>query len=1322
MERLIAQANLMKRVLPDHTILKKIGKGGFGEVFLTEHKVSQERMALKLMHFSPSESEETIQKRRARFKREMKLTAELSHTNIVKLISSGECPQSNLLYSLFEYIPGETLADIIKREGALPLKRAVSLMRQTLEAIVEAHSKGVIHRDLKPENILVTTKDGHEKVKIFDFGISTFNPAQREDITKLTITREFLGTPLYSAPEQLRGEAVTAKSDIYSWGLLFLETLTGKHPYNGISVAEIVQKQLSTTLVPIPLTLSNHPLGTFFSWILNKETQRRAGDAKLILSRMDKLEYDSLCDMSGFLINSKDITSPISQPPFRRETQKSTKMSERRQITALSVMLKIASSNNSMKEDILDEIYHNLLEICCEVIEDAGGYIEGQIYDKINALFGYPEIHGRDVRRAARVGLEIYNSLKLRSSNLLSEQQIELNFSIGLHTGMVTIRESKRGKRVVGVTPSIAGQLCSRAPDKSFLISDDSYKQLHSILRCEEYCLESGEKVHSVIGEKSMEMQNRKTLSLTGREIELGLLQSHYDMQKSPILITGEAGIGKSRLTSELINYSQDRENPFQEYRCLPEGQNSALFPIFSQIKREMDTTESDIPSIHINELENYIRKLELNTSEIMPYLCLWLGYSSETYTPPVESPIMQKENIVKTILNILQAESKVNNTLHVFEDLHWADPTTIEVITKFAEEAKRSNIFFLLTGRPDFISPWKKSLITQLNLERMTDDQIKEIILNTTGTVSLPGELINKMVERSDGVPLFAEELARMFLEYGYRETTSSFDSETFLVPDSLKDLLSSRLNRLGIAKESAQLAATLGRNFDYKLLSKVSTIDESVLLADLDQLVSAGIINIQYRIDDNPHYYFRHSLVRDAAYNSMTSSTRNEIHKTVARILHEDAANDENKLWNTAYHYSQAECYNKAISIGMEAIKLTSHSAHYLEAINQGNELLQWFMHLDERVENIEKLLEVTQILISCYSSYYSFSYIKIEECFKKTDDLLEKLPKNSRQLFPALWSRVFYYYTKAAYSTSEKYWEEAFTVANNKPAYMAALHCYKSNFERLQGNFESSLSHAEKALHFYECAEDFDYSLYFGHDIKILTLFTRSLSMSLLGKIYSAQESINETISFSKELGSINSIGQAMVYRLLLLVQQNDREGIIQSTLELRPYLQSHAQGFLMPLLELLYGWATDDLEKTLQNFTIISSHGFAQPASFFNFIVAHVEYKNGEYEAALERITPFTKDLTEQWELFYLPELLNLKGKIECKKNTQKALVTLSLALSISEDMKAQLFRLRILQTQLHLGIDSEQISNQIKELIVEAPELIESREYQSYLNN
>lgn len=1318
MERLLAQSNFMKRVLPQHTIIKKIGKGGFGEVFLTEHKMTQELTALKLMYFSPTEGEESTQKRRARFKREMKLTTELQHPNIVTLLDHGECEQSNLLYSLFEYIPGKTLADIIKKEGALTMKRAFSLMQQTLEAIVAAHSKGVIHRDLKPENILITEQNGKEEVKIFDFGISTFNPAQRSDITRLTITREFLGTPLYSAPEQLRGEPVTVKSDLYAWGLLFLECLTGKHPYSGNSIAEIVQKQLSHSQVPLPLTLTNHPLGTFLSWILNKETQRRGGDAKLILSRFTKLDYDPLCDLNGFLTNSKELTTPMMQAGLLRDTQKGTKKSERRQITALSLELGI-SSGGVMKEDILDEIYHNLLEICCETIEDAGGHIEGQVYDKVNALFGYPEIHGRDVHRAARTGLELYKSLTQRSRILLEEQQIQLTFSLAMHTGMVTIRESKRGNRIVGVTPSVAGQLCSAAPDKSFILSAESYKLLQSMLQCEECKLPNIEEpAYSVIEERCGELQNRKTISLTGRETELTMLREHYDTQSSPILLTGEAGIGKSRLTSEMISYSQDKENPFMEYRCLPEGQNSALYPIFAQLRRDI---APDISTSEISQLASYIAKLGLATESTMPYLCLWLGIDHPEYRPPIESPKMQKEHIVNTILAILKAESQNNQTLHIFEDLHWADPTTIEVITKFAEEAKKSNIFFMLTGRPDFVSPWKKSLITQLNLERMSDEQIKEIILNTTETVSLPPSLVEQMVERSDGIPLFAEELARMFLESGIRETRSTHESENFLVPDSLKELLSSKLNRLGIAKETAQLAATLGRHFDYNLLAQVSTIDESVLLADLDQLVSAGIINIQYRADDNPHYYFRHSLVRDAAYNSMTSLMRRELHKSVATILSESSSGDESQLWQTAWHFSQAEMMQEAIDFGLQSVTIASQKAHYLETINTGKELLQWIGTLPESENSAEQTIAVTQVLISAYSSYYSFSYGEIEHCFEATNTLLQKLPRESKYLFPALWSRVFYYYTKAAYSTSEQFWEEAYSASNNEPAYMAALHCYKSNFERLQGNFKSSLTHAEKAVAFYDKAADFDYAHYLGHNIKVLALFTKSLTLSLTGSITDAKENMEQTVAFAKGLNSISSIGQAMVYKLLMLVQQDDKEAVITNTQHLRPFLSSHAQGFLLPLLEMLYGWATDDHACCAENFRIISSHGFAQPASFFNFLVARTAYKAGKLGEALSHISPFIDDLNEQWELFYAPELLNLKAKIELQKGeTEEASETLQKALQVSQDAGSKLFTLRILLTSLRIPARKEECTQLIKALVEEAPQLKATKEYEAFL--
>jgi serine/threonine protein kinase len=314
-----------------YSFKKKLGQGGYCDVFLAEHKETGKKVAVKMMEMVPGS--EKVSRRVDRFRREMFLYGQLDHPNIVSVIDSGET-ETGVLFIAFEYIAGQTLAQLLKKEGMLSISRTITIMKQILVGLQAAHDKGIIHRDLKPENIMIVGKGDLEQAKILDFGISTFIAGQCTDLSRLTATKEFLGTPIYAAPEQLRGEPITQKVDIFSWSLMFLECITGKLPFSGNSVASIVQQQLSPAPVPIPAVLSDHRLGTLLHWTLEKEAQRRAGSCAIIAAHLESIPVSSIFQQNGFLTNIAASGEPIQSADVAiYETYIAAQ--ERRQVTVV---------------------------------------------------------------------------------------------------------------------------------------------------------------------------------------------------------------------------------------------------------------------------------------------------------------------------------------------------------------------------------------------------------------------------------------------------------------------------------------------------------------------------------------------------------------------------------------------------------------------------------------------------------------------------------------------------------------------------------------------------------------------------------------------------------------------------------------------------------------------------------------------------------------------------------------------------------------------------------------------------------------------------
>jgi TOMM system kinase/cyclase fusion protein len=985
-----------------YEILAKLGEGGFGTVHKARQLTTGQPVAVKILRLPEPAGEANREKRIARFLREMQLCAQLHHPNLVQLVDSGRT-ERGLLYGVFAFAPGDNLADLLAKEGALAPAEAKHLMLQVLDALACAHADGVVHRDLKPRNIMVIPTGARRNALVLDFGIGAItDEAGTPEATRLTMTNETLGTPGYAAPEQWRGLEPTPRADLFAWGLVLLECLTGAPVYGGGSAADLVYQQLGPEPVPIPPALQRHPLGDLLRAATRKDLAARDVTAKGLLAALEA------CDLRGLSRGALRVggeasmvaTEALSAPGAATA---STLDGERRQVTALCCHLSgdpSVPTSGARAGDEDDAILRAGLALSAEVARRHGGHVAATLGDELMVYFGYPRAEEDDARRAARAALAILGALEAAGRGLEAR--------VGIHTGLVVARDHDDTALASGSTPRLASQIARRAAPGAILVTVEAHRLLRSTFVLDAEGKQQLDGTDTAIklyrlghGEPTTGPTPEGTQTpLVGRAQEMELLLDRWRRTRAGGgqcgLITGEPGIGKSRLSRELRDRLVNEAHTFVEGRCSPDTRNNALYPVIELLGRALGLDREASTDAKVARLEAQLTRHGLVAAEAMPlFLPLFSLPLGAAWAPLEVSPQKQKELTLNAILALLFAMAEERPVLLVVEDLHWADPTTLELLGLLVREAPSASMCVLLTARPEFSPAFSTMGVLQLQLNRLERAQIEAMVGDLVGGKALPPAVLEQVANRTDGVPLFVEELTRMMVESGalveredrYDLTGALSDVE---IPGTLRGLLTARLDRLGRAKETAQLAAALGREFSVELLTAVSRLGGALLQEDLDRLMAAGLV-LRKRRRKDPECVFKHALVRDAAYEGLSPIARRSVHNTIAQALL-DAFPDRiaSRPDLLAQHLSLAGRPREAVSYWVEAGTRGANTSAYHEATEQLTAALR---DLEAQGESIERNLleyEIRSLMGVCLSATQGYASDQIEANYRRISEL--------------------------------------------------------------------------------------------------------------------------------------------------------------------------------------------------------------------------------------------------------------------------------------------------------------------------------------------
>ena len=587
---------------------------------------------------------------------------------------------------------------------------------------------------------------------------------------------------------------------------------------------------------------------------------------------------------------------------------------ERRQLTVLFCDLAGSTQlSGQLDPEDLRTVVRAYQEAAAEVIQPYAGHIAQYLGDGLLVYFGYPTAHEDDARRAVHTGLGIVQAIATLNIRLTAQYGVQLAVRLGIHTGPVVVGVMGGGGRhehlALGETPNVAARLQALAPTNAVVISAVTARLVHGSFALEDlgmYTLHGAaepmavSRVHGLLATPSRdeEFVTAAVPVLVGREEESGLLRRRWEQSKAGlgqvVFVSGEAGIGKSALVASLRVQVRAEGLPRIAYRCSPYHTTSALYPVITHIERLLQFAPDDPPVTRLAKLEAGLRPYGLSQAEVVPLLAglLSVPLPAERYAALTVTPQQQKQQTLDTLVAWLEAEAERQPVLVAWEDLHWADPTTLEYLGLLVEQAPTVPMLHVLTYRPEFSPPWpQRSHITPLVLNRLERLQVEALITQRAGGKPLPGEVVQYIVAKTDGVPLYVEELTKMLLASALlREEADQYmltgPLHTVAIPDTLQDALMARLDQLNMAKEVAQLGAVLGREFAYELLAAIAPQDEETLQAGLAQLVGAELLYQRGR-PPRARYIFKHALIQDAAYASLLKSTLQHVHKQVAQVL---------------------------------------------------------------------------------------------------------------------------------------------------------------------------------------------------------------------------------------------------------------------------------------------------------------------------------------------------------------------------------------------------------------------------------------------------
>jgi class 3 adenylate cyclase/tetratricopeptide (TPR) repeat protein len=1013
------------------------------------------------------------------------------------------------------------------------------------------------------------------------------------------------------------------------------------------------------------------------------------------------------------IANLGDAQRASGSPSLERAAPEDA--AERRQLTVMFCDLAGSTALSArLDPEDMRQVIRAYQDACSGVVARYDGFVAKFMGDGILAYFGFPHAHEDDAERAVRAGLEmacVVGALRTPAPD-------KLRVRIGIATGLVVVGDLvgkgvAQEQAVVGDTPNLAARLQALAEPDSVVVSGATRRLLRGRFILRDLGRQSvkglAEPVEAWLAEGVSSSESRfeaahaaRLTGFIGREAESAMSRDRQQRawrgEGQIVLISGEAGIGKSCFSAWLAEQATEQPHTRLRYQCSPFHRDSALYPFVQQLERAAQIAPDESPERKLDKLETVMGLATARPQEIAPLIASLLSIPLDGRYPSLSlSPAQQRRQTLSALLDQMEGLAKQQPVLMLFEDAHWADATSLELLNLAIERVRRLPILLLITFRPEFEAPWNGLPdVATVALGRLDHSQAEMMVERVTGGRKLPAEVMAQIVAKTDGVPLFLEELTKNVLESGLLiEDGERYRLDGPLpplaIPSTLQDSLMARLDRLGTVREIAQIGAAIGREFTYALLNAVVGRDEASLQAALAQLEDAELLFCS-GVPPDMRYSFKHALVQDTAYESLLKSRRQVLHQRIALTLEQRfPALAEAEPEILAHHFSRAGLADQACFYYERAADRAVARSAYAEAVADFDAALKQAQKLPPAENRDRRELAVLLKLGPAILIFRGVQSPEVEQVYQRAYDIAEKSDDEHVQ-FKALWGLWFCANMSRRTAISRERAEQLVAIARrsqNEALLLEAIHCrwstafFRGDIARLLADGREGIQHYDMERHSRLGAE------FGGHDPGVCAYTVFGLGLAQFGHPREARENVARGLALGEALNNPSSLAFGLMNAMTAYQIIGDRDAVLR----VAEQMLEVADKFNLPpqrsIAIFMSGWISacgGDLAGGLQvmetEFPRVSIMGPNPP--FYAGLLAGVRLEAGQIERSFEPLDMILRTFKEPGVGFYRSEVHRLRAECLLRldpANFDEAMGEFETAIATAKEQQARTFWLR-----------------------------------------